>query len=206
MRGRRDRIAAPDEAQALLAALEPEDRPLWATALFAGLRLGELRALRWSDVDLGSGCISVKRGWDPVHGEVTTKSSKGVRKVPIAAVLRDYLAEYRIDSEGMGLVFGRDSERPFNATTIANRADRAWTTAGLERITLHECRHTFASFMIAAEVNAKALSTYMGHSSIQITFDLYGHLMPGNEKEAAGLLNAFLDRADSAARMAQIEA
>ena len=59
--------------------------------------------------------------------------------------------------------------------------------------------------MIAAGVNAKALSTYLGHSSIQITFDRYGHLMPGNESEAAGLLDAYLERANSAARIAQIE-
>jgi len=49
--------------------------------------------------------------------------------------------------------------------------------------------------MIAASVNAKALSDYMGHSSIQVTFDKYGHLMPGNEDQAAGLLHAYLERA-----------
>jgi hypothetical protein len=59
---------------------------------------------------------------------------------------------------------------------------------------LHEARHTFASLMIAAGVNAKALSTYMGHSSITITLDRYGHLFPGNEGEAAGLLDARLAR------------
>lgn len=53
-------------------------------------------------------------------------------------------------------------------------------------------RHTYASFAIAAGVNAKALSTYMGHANIGITLDRYGHLMPGNEAEAAGLLDAFL--------------
>ena len=60
---------------------------------------------------------------------------------------------------------------------------------------LHECRHTFASLMIAAGVNAKALSTYMGHSSITITLDRYGHLMPGNEQGSAGLLNDYLKSA-----------
>ena len=60
--------------------------------------------------------------------------------------------------------------------------------AGLNPIGVHEARHTFASLMIAAGVNARALSTYTGHSSITITLDLYGHLMPGNEEEAAGLL------------------
>ena len=75
----------------------------------------------------------------------------------------------------------------------------------LEEITLHECRHTFASLMIAAVVNAKALSTYMGHATITITLDRYGHLMPGNEAEAADLLDAYLERADTAARLAQLD-
>jgi len=61
-------------------------------------------------------------------------------------------------------------------------------------ISLHEGRHTFASLMIAAGVNAKALSTYMGHASITITLDRYGHLMPGNEEEAAGLLDRYVER------------
>ena len=62
-------------------------------------------------------------------------------------------------------------------------------------LTLHEARHTFASLMIAAGVNAKALSTHMGHSSVTITYDRYGHLMPGAEHEAADLLDAYLNEA-----------
>ena len=72
------------------------------------------------------------------------------------------------------------------------RADEACGAKGLNRITLHECRHTFASLMIAAGVNAKALSTFMGHANISITLDRYGHLMPGSETEAAELLDAYL--------------
>lgn len=60
------------------------------------------------------------------------------------------------------------------------------------RLRLHQARHTYASFMIAAGVNAKALSSFLGHSSIKVTFDLYGHLMPGTEAEAAALLDRFL--------------
>jgi integrase len=59
--------------------------------------------------------------------------------------------------------------------------------------------------MIAAGVNTKALSTYMGHATIGITLDRYGHLMPGNENEAAGMLDAYLARANTVARLAQIE-
>jgi integrase len=58
---------------------------------------------------------------------------------------------------------------------------------------------------IAAGVNAKALSTYLGHANIAITFDGYGHMLPGNEDEAANLLDAFLMRADTAARLAQLD-
>jgi integrase len=78
---------------------------------------------------------------------------------------------------------------------MTERANKAWRAAKLKRITMHECRHTFASLMIAAGVNAKALSTFMGHANISITLDRYGHLMPGSEEEAAGLMDAYLVRA-----------
>jgi len=73
------------------------------------------------------------------------------------------------------------------------RAHEAWRERGLPPIGLHECRHTYASLMIAAGVNAKALATYMGHANISITLDRYGHLMPGNEAEAADLLDTYLE-------------
>src|SRR5262249_53888098 len=98
-----------------------------------------------------------------------------------------------------GLVFGRSTERPFEPTSVQARADKAFEKHGLERVTLHECRHGFASLMIAAGVNAKALSTYMGHASITITLDRYGHLMPGNEDEAAELLEKYLAGASTGA-------
>ena len=121
-------------------------------------------------------------------------------------VLREHLAAHALRTgRRSGLVFGRSPDRPFEPTTLSGRAATAWNRMDLKcvkaelepvaRISLHECRHTFASLMIAAGVNAKALSTYMGHSSITITLDRYGHLMPGNETEAAGLLDSYLQRA-----------
>jgi integrase len=79
--------------------------------------------------------------------------------------------------------------------TAGRRANRRWKRADLVGISLHEARHTYASFMIAAGVNAKALQTFMGHANIAVTLDLYSHLMPGSEAEAAGLLESFLARA-----------
>jgi integrase len=205
VRGRRDRIASPEEAAKLVEALLERDRALWATALYAGLRRGELQALRWEDVDLAKGVIRVERAWDVREGEIEPKSRAGRRTVPIAAVLRDSLVEHKRRRERGERVFGRPDGKAFDGPTVDERAKKAWREAGLEPITLHEGRHTFASLMIAAGVNAKALATYMGHASVTITYDRYGHLMPGNEDEAAALLDAYFARADTQARLAQLE-
>lgn len=206
-RGRRDRIASPEEAGALLAVIpDVADRAVWATALFGGLRAGELQGLEWSAIDLAGGTIAVERAYDPkAHQFIAPKSRAGRRRVPIAAVLRDHLLEHKMSGSGNGLAFGRADGRPFDGAALRTRALRAWKAAGLAPITLHECRHTFASLMIAAGVNAKALSTYIGHANIAVTYDRYGHLMPGNEDQAAALLDAYLERADTAARLAQVE-
>ena len=95
-------------------------------------------------------------------------------------------------------MFGRTPTAPFDTGGIWKRSRKAWTAARLTPLTLHEARHTFASLMIAAGVNAKALTTYMGHASVRVTFDRYGHLMPGNESEAAGLLDDYLEKATGA--------
>ncbi len=193
--GRRDRIAPPEEAAQLLAALPQRDRALWATALYSGLRRGELRALEVCNVDLANGVIRVEAGWDDKEGRISLKSKRGRRTVPIPATLRVYLAEHRLRLPwSEGLFFGRAADASFEPSTVSDRAQRAWKNAELDPITLHECRHTYASLMIAAGVNAKALSTFMGHASITITMDRYGHLFPGSEEEAAALLDGYLAR------------
>lgn len=203
VRGRRERIATPAEAAQLIAALEsPWDRALWGTALYAGLRRGELRGLRWSDVDMGAGLIRICRSMDAVtDAAIEPKSRAGVRVVPIIGALRDLLTEHAaaIDPartmHALSLVFPGPAGGGFpiggKAPWIV-RAPKAWKAAGLEPIGLHECRHTYASLLIAAGANAKTISTLMGHSSITITFDRYGHLMPGGEDAAGALLDALL--------------
>lgn len=196
VRPSRDRVASPREAVDLLGALADGERAVWATAMYAGLRRGELMALRDRDVDLRAGVVRVRYGFDLVEGEIETKG-RNRRKVPIAKALREHLAVHRLRREPDAARFFGRGPSPFEPRELSRSADAAWRDAGLRRITLHECRHTFASLAIAAGVNAKALQTYMGHASIQTTFDLYGHLMPGSEGEAAGLLDAYLERASS---------
>jgi integrase len=200
VRNGRVRIASAAEAEVLLAALAAADRPLWATALYAGLRRGELMGLCWRDVDLARGVIEVSRAWDPKERQmVAPKSAAGARRVPVAAALRALLAPLSLAAEAdpSELVFGTGGV-PFSASSVRERATRAWGRAGVRPIGLHDCRHTFASLMIAAGVNAKALSTFMGHANISITLDRYGHLLPGAENEAAGLMDAYLQAARAA--------
>ncbi len=185
VRGGRDRVVGRADAARLVAAAP--DPAIWATALYAGLRLGELRALRWGDID--PGVIRVNRSWDPRAGPIEPKSAAGTRSVPIPEALRGHLAP--TGSPG-ALVFGRAPGVPFNGAGVTQRAARAWKAAGLAPIGLHDCRHSYASMMIDAGVNAKALSTYLGHATIAITMDRYGHLMPGNEAEAAALFDRYL--------------
>lgn len=202
----RDRIASVPEAIKLLDALEEDQRPLWATAFLAGLRRGELMALRWEDIDWEIKTITVSRSYDPpTRSFVTPKSRKGARVVPFPDLLTQYLAtDLTMDSAAVPLCFGRPNGQPFgNYATV--RAHERWKACGLEPINLHECRHTYASLMIAAGVNIGTVSDYMGHASVAITLDRYRHLMPGNEQEAMKMLNTYIaDQQRLAAEKAQI--
>lgn len=131
VRGRRERIATAAEAEALIAAVPDRDRVVWATAMYAGLRRGEVQALRADDVDLATGVIRVERGWDDQEGEIALKSRAGRRRVPITAALRDFLVEHRMRVERTGpeLVFGRTASLPFYAKSLQERADAAWEAA-----------------------------------------------------------------------------
>lgn len=199
-RSKRVEIVSPAHAAALIDALDEEhDRALWATAFYAGLRRGELMALRWSDVDLEANELHVERSFDPKDGVfVEPKSRAGRRRVPIAAVLRRRLLALKIASRRPSpdaLVFGDTPERPYGYIPLMNRTRSAWTAAKLAPVGLHAARHTAASVMIAAGVNVKALSTFMGHSSITITLDRYGHLFSDAEEQAADQLDAFVEAA-----------
>lgn len=200
VRSMRDRVADPAEARSLLAVLPEDDRAIWATAMYTGLRRGEIMALTVDRIDLEEGLVDVRHGWDYVEGRIDTKG-RNRRKVPVPKVLRAIISAHllRTGRRGSALAFGGSDISPFEPRTLQHRADAAWEAAKARRITLHECRHTYAAFCIAAGVNAKALQTYMGHASIQTTFNLYGHLMPGSEAEVAALLDGYLDSAGGGA-------
>jgi integrase len=166
--------------------------------------------LRCKDIYLGASLIHVRKGWDQVEGEIDPKSVAGKRTIPILAILRDFLDEQmlRTGRSGGDRIFGRSADQVFYASTVDGRAKRAWTAHNLaERraaeeegrtanlltlLTMHECWHTFASILIDTGANPKAVQEVMGHSKIQTTFDVYGHLLPGSYDDVRARMDAYL--------------
>ena len=167
---------------------------------------GELRALRWRDVDLAANVIAVERSWDPKEGEVAPKSRKSTRRVPVAGVLRKILLEHKMRTgrNGDDFVFGSKCDHPFTSTLVNKRARRAWDAENVKRkerrlpllvpIGLHELRHGYVSIMHDAGLSLERIGDYVGHSSAYMT-DRYRHLLDGHEAEAAARLDEYLVRA-----------
>ena len=141
------------------------------------------------NLDLATGVIHVRRGGTSRRAAVSTKNRKP-RKVPVFAVLRDYLDEALLSCEDDEHIFGR----PQHVARAGERARERWEERKLLVLCLHDCRHTFASYAIAAGLNFKTVSTCLGHATIAITLDLYGHLLPGSEDDAAELFDAYVAR------------
>ena len=126
VRSLRERIADPHEAAQLLAALPEDQRALWATAFYAGLRRGELMGLRWTDIDLDIGAIHVRRGWDPEFGPQETKNRQR-RRVPIPSMLREHLVAHRLRQPSAA------TRTPASPSPPASTPRRSATTWGTPR-------------------------------------------------------------------------
>jgi integrase len=199
--GRRDRAATAQQATALLDPLAALERAMWATAFYAGLRRGELRALRVRNVDLDAGTIDVEHSWDDKEGEIDPKSRAGTRRVFLLEALRPYLAPL-VEGRAAGeLVFG-SGETTFDPRAVARRAERAWAVSAVgafirgepstfEPFTLHEARHSFSTWMDHAGISPDRADRYMGHSAGGVA-GRYRHLLPGQVAEDAKRLDAYL--------------
>jgi integrase len=214
----RDRAAGPAEAKELLAVLPDDLRALYATAYYGGLRRGELRALRWEDVDLEGddrdlkGGLGVRHSWDDVDGEIGPKSGAGERTVPLHRRLREPLVELKAATgrDGHDFVFGKSTDSPFVPWTIGERASRAWKAANEKRaeqeleplrpIGLHECRHSYSSCLNAVEgIPETRQNWYMGHGGRSVQSD-YRHQLEGILAEDAARLDKWYDAQEKKAR------
>jgi integrase len=160
-------------------------RPLIITAIFTGMRASELRVLPWSDVDLDAGVIHVRQRADKWGTIGPTKSKAGMRDIPLAPLVVNALTQLRLRSTGV-LVFPNGAGNP---EALPNIYQRCWqplqAKCGFKsRYGFHMLRHAAASMFIQYLGWApKRLQTVMGHSSITMTFDLYGHLLEGTQRD-----------------------
>jgi integrase len=145
------------------------------------------------DADDGESWISVERSWDDQDGLVEPKSKAGVRRTLLCETLRAILAEHvhRSGRSGDELLFGKTADTLFIPWTIVKHADDAWEAAELERVTLHQCRHGFDSFLDAAGISEARADRYMGHAQNSVG-DRYRHRLRGQLAEDAARLEDYL--------------
>src|SRR5258707_2928719 len=186
------------EAEAFLVSateLCPDYHPLFLMAFRAGLRKGELLAVKWGDIQFGTDeddsnrYSFVQRNF--VQGKFTTPKSKKSRRVDLSRELRRTLLELRDKRMLEAIMAGRasiadDLVFPSKAGTVIDPNNLVHYQflpclehAGLRRFRFHDIRHTFGSFLIQDGASLAYVKDQMGHSSIQITVDTYGHLIPG---------------------------
>lgn len=189
-----DNILQPEEIRRLLAVFDPSKerwRMIVLTAALTGLRQGELLGLQWGDIDWSRKQIYVRRQF--VEGKFydpKTKYSK--RKVDIPEILISALKKWRLQCPPgeYDLVFPNGAGNPENHRNLLSREFYpALRRARLRKIRFHDLRHTFASLLIANGEHPKYIQTQLGHSSIKITMDVYGHLMHESHPEATDKLS-----------------
>ena len=178
--------------------------------LFCGLRAGELRALRWQHVDLARAAITVRESL-PVdardENETTDpKTRAGVRTVPIPPFVHDTLTALRVatsPSDG-DRVFPSGDGGPFARTSVLRRTRAAWKAAKLNPIGLHEARHSAVSMWIRSGLDVRMVSELAGHVSPAFTLQRYSHVFETDVDHAARVFAAYLERADTDARLRQL--
>lgn len=201
------------EIRAILEAAEGRYRPFLVTAIFTGMRASELRGLSWADVDLDKAAIHVRQRADKYHVIGMPKSDAGQRTIPLTPMIINTLREWRLacPKGTRNLVFPNgEGNVEWHQNIIKRGLWPAMIKAGVtvekkgkdgepvikpKYSGLHALRHWFASWCINSkadgglELSPKAVQARMGHSSIQVTFDTYGHLFPAAD-EAQALADA----------------
>lgn len=204
-------IPSPDEIRAIIAALDGRWRPLILTAIFCGLRASELRGLRWADVDLKDKELHVRKRADRYNALGNPKSAAGQRRIPLPPLLLNVLKEHKLASLHP-LVFPNGAGNVENYSNIMKRGFQpAQIRAGVSvpvlkdgrpvlddngnplhraKYGMHALRHFFASWCINRKVDGglelplKVVQARMGHASITMTADTYGHLFPRSDDGA----------------------
>lgn len=196
-----------EQARCFLAGIQ-DDRlhPLYHLALATGLRMGELLALHWQDVNLDKGMIQVRRTIQYLPGKGLTESETKTRRaqrqvvLPLATtrLLREHKARQLEERRLLGTpaslyVFSTSTGTPFASRNIYRHFNSHIKRLRLPRLRLHDLRHTAATLMLGRGINPKIVQEMLGHSSITLTLDTYSHVTPTMQEQAALVMNDILD-------------
>lgn len=202
------RTLSEDEVRHLLEVTTGmRDHGLWAVLVTTGLRLGEALALRWSDINLREGLVTVRRAVQRQRGAglvfVEPKTARSRRSVPIPPEIRQVLGDQRRANDldrlkaadqwqEQDLVFPNPVGRPRDMAFRAVSFHTALKRAGLPRLRLHDLRHTAATHLLNKHVHPKVVQDLLGHSTIAITLDTYSHVLPTLGKDASAHMSSLL--------------
>jgi integrase len=198
-------IPSREEIKAIVAALQGRWRSLMLTAIFSGLRASELRGLRWADVDLKKGELHVRQRADRYNVIGRPKSESGERTVPLPPIVTNALREWKLvcpksDQDlvfpsSRGRIYGHSDIVKYALIPVQIAAGVTTSEGGAKYTGLHALRHFYASWCINRRedgglgLTPKLVQERLGHSTIGMTLDVYGHLFPrgddGSELEAA---------------------
>jgi len=190
----------------LKTALAIGDRfhPLYYIAIHTGMRISELLGLKWEDIDWNLKTLKVKRQIKHFKGESYTftevKSRSGIRTIRLGQQALEVLKEHKkeqkflISSVGedwvdLDLVFPSNIGTPVTGSNLRRAFRRLLKASGLPKIRFHDLRHTAASLMLNHGIPVLIVSKRLGHSKPSITIDVYGHLIPSQQEEAAQLMD-----------------
>lgn len=188
-----DRIfPTKDEIRALIAKAPAKSQPIIMTAIFTGMRMSELRGLTWDAVDFQRSVITVRKRADRYCDMGSTKSKAGRREIPMGPALAKVLIQWQplCPTGDLGLVFPNGVGNIETHSNIYNRVFKVLMTEcgivdgkGAPRFPMHALRHAAASLFIEQGWPPKKIQTMLGHSSITMTYDVYGHLFHDPAKD-----------------------
>lgn len=177
-------------------------------AVTSGMRRGEFLGLRWSDVDLMKGTAVVRRSVEQTNAGIQFKSPKGRKGRPIVLppITLEALREHRqLQTDGKkafaaayqddDLICAREDGSLWRPDTFTADFARLAKKAGLKDLRLHDLRHSHATQLRVNGVHPKVVSERLGHSTVGITLDIYSHVLPGLQEDAAQKTDASLRRA-----------
>lgn len=198
---------AADLRRFLAATTDHRHHTLWLVAAKTGMRRGELMGLRWHDVDIDRSTISIRRalvvvGWDLQLSDAKTASGRRTIDLDPNTVLA--LRNLKADLEKSAvnepqafdrqrLVFGRPDGAPIHPEYITRTFNRLVAKHQLPRIRFHDIRHTHATLLLKAGVPAKVVAERLGHATPGFTLNVYQHVLPGMQAQAADVFDRLLD-------------